>query len=390
MTIRNKFSSRASRMQPAAIRAIVARIQPDFVPFAAGKPAEHLFPLEEIYQQTGQLLEKYGGTALQYSGTAGFAPLREWIAKQAPPATADNVLIISGSQQGIDLMGKVFIDEGDKVVLSAPTYTAAISSLQVYGPAFISVGYDDEGFDPAELEKTLAEQAADIKFIYAIPNFMNPSGIAMTLERRKHLVGLARKHDLLIMEDDPYGQLRFAGEPLPNLYELAPERVVYAGTFSKVIAPGMRVGWLVGPSEIIPKLTIAKQTTDLQVGGYQQTLLYEVVQNIGFDAHIERVRSYYKRQCEVMLAEIEDHFPDVVTYTRPPGGMFIWCRLPEGFNATEILEQAMAHKVAYVPGEAFFANGQGQNCFRLSFSQATEVQIREGIAILGKLFTEIL
>ena len=377
-------------MQPAAIRAIVARIQPDFVPFAAGKPAEHLFPLEEIYQQTGQLLEKYGGSALQYSGTAGFGPLREWVAGNTPPATADNVLIISGSQQGIDLMGKVFVDEGDKVVLSAPTYTAAISSLQVYGPEFISVGYDNEGFDPAELEATLDQHAGEIKFIYAIPNFMNPSGIAMTLDRRRHLVELARKYDLLIMEDDPYGQLRFAGEPLPHLYELAPERVVYAGTFSKVIAPGMRVGWLVGPSEIIPKLTIAKQTTDLQVGGYQQTLLYEVVQNIGFDAHIEQVRSYYKRQCEVMLEEIEDRFPAAVAYTRPPGGMFIWCTLPEGHNTTDILEEAMKQKVAYVPGEAFFANGKGQNSFRLSFSQATEEQIREGIEVLGSLLAAIL
>lgn len=382
MSLADKFSKRAAAIQPAAIRKVVAQIKPDFIPFAAGKPAPHLFPLDAFYTQTGRLLETYGGAAMQYSGTAGFAPLREWVAEQIPPATADHICIVCGSQQVIDLVGKVMIDPGDRVIVSAPTYTAALTSLRVYEPEFVSVGYDTAGFEPSALEAALQN---GVKLLYAIPNFMNPSGVCMTLTRRHQLVELARRYDVAILEDDPYGALRFVGEPLPNLFELAPERVIYAGTFSKIVAPGLRVGWLVAPSDAIDKLTIAKQTTDLQTGTYQQILLHEIVQGLDFDEHIKTVRAYYRRQRDVMIAAMDKYFPAEVRYERPDGGMFIWVELPEQIDAAQLLKRALARKVAFVPGEAFFANGEGQNTLRLSYTLASEAQIEEGIKILGEL-----
>ena len=387
MALSDKFSKRAAHIQPAKIRNVMAQIKPDFIPFAAGKPAPSLFPLEAFYQQTGKVLETYGDDALQYSGTIGFEPLRSWIANRIPMATAEDVCIISGSQQAIELMGRVFLDPGDQVVVSAPTYTATMTSLQTYAPEFVSVSYDNEGFDPIALEQALAQHP---KLLYAIPNFMNPSGVSMSLARRHQLVELARKYDVPILEDDPYGELRFKGEPLPNLYELAPEQVVYAGTFSKIVAPGLRIGWIVAPPDTLPKLIAAKQGTDLQTGIYQQTLIYEIVKNIDFNQHIRRIRDYYQRQCEVMLECMQKYFPTSITYDPPAGGMFIWCTFPDGHNTEEILPKAMARKVAYIPGSAFYANNQGKNTLRLSFSLATEDEIREGIKILGEIFTEAI
>lgn len=387
MSLTEKFSRRATAIQPAAIRQVVAQIKPDFIPFAAGKPAPHLFPLEAFYQQTGHLLEKYGGEALQYSSTAGFAPLREWVAAQLPPAVADQICIVCGSQQVIDLVGRVLVDPGDRVIVSAPTYTAAITSLRVYEPEFVSVPYDQEGFEPAALEAALQKGA---KLLYAIPNFMNPSGVWMTVERRHHVVELARRYDVVILEDDPYGDLRFSGERRPNLFELAPERVIYAGTFSKIVAPGLRVGWLVAPTEAIEKLTIAKQTTDLQTGTYQQILLHEVVQGLDFAAHIQTVRDYYRQQRDVMIAAMDRYFPAEARYATPAGGMFVWVELPDHLDAGQILQQALARKVAFVPGAGFFANGAGHNTLRLSYTLASESQIYDGIKILGEILTAAL
>nr|MDJ0755063.1 PLP-dependent aminotransferase family protein [Ardenticatenaceae bacterium] len=317
----------------------------------------------------------------------GLEPLRAWIAERVPPAAADDVCIVCGSQQVIDLVGKVMLDPGDKVVVSAPTYTASITSLRVYEPEFISVPYDNEGFVPEALEDALRQRP---KLLYAIPNFMNPSGVRMTLERRQQLIELARRYDVPILEDDPYGELRFEGTPLPNLFELAPEQVIYGGTFSKIIAPGLRVGWIVAPADALPKLTVAKQTTDLQTGIYQQTLLYEIVSRMDMEEHIQRVRTYYRRQRDAMLEAMDAYFPAEIKYERPAGGMFIWCELPQGADAGELLQEALARKVAYIPGAAFFANADGQNTLRLSYTLASERQIRDGIQILGELFSDQL
>ncbi|MEM7111845.1 MAG: PLP-dependent aminotransferase family protein [Chloroflexota bacterium] len=387
MGISQNFAKRVGRMKPAAIRGILARMGPDCISLAAGKPAESLFPLETIYEKTGHMLEKNGPESMQYFSTTGFEPLREWVASRVPGAKASNVLPINGSQQAIDIMGKLFVDPGDKVAVSAPTYTAAFSTLDTYEAEFIAVDSDTDGMIPESVEAVL-QQAP--KFLYCIPNFMNPTGVCMTLERRQAIVDLARQYQVPILEDDPYGDLRFEGEPLPNLFELAPEQVIYAGTFSKILAPGFRVGWMISSDEVFNELMMTKQVSDLQVSTYAQMLLYEVVQGGFIEGQIERICAYYKKQRDTMLAAMDKHFPEGVTYERPSGGMFIWCELPEHLDATEIVADAIAADVAYVPGEPFFPPGQGKNTLRLSYSMASLEEIEVGIKRLGKVFKKAI
>lgn len=387
MSISQHLSQRARRFEPAAIRKVVARIKPDFISFTAGRPASALFPLEAIYEQTGHVLEKYGPEAMQYASTLGFQPLRQWLAQRTPPATASNVLLINGSQQAIDLVGRIFLEPGDKVIVSAPTYTTALSTLSVYEVEFLGVAGDENGMLPDQLEAALQQSP---KLIYAIPNFMNPSGVSMSLERRQALVKLAEQYDVPILEDDPYGELRFEGEPLPNLFELAPDRVLYAGTFSKIVAPGFRIGWMVVPDEIFEPLMIAKQSTDLQASTYAQMLLYEFVTSRSMDDHFDRIRAYYRQQRDWMIGAMREYLPTAVKFHTPAGGMFCWCELPNGLNAEDLLEEALAAKVAYVPGGSFFPNGEGQNTLRLSFSEASQADIEEGIKRLGEIFAKAI
>lgn len=387
MGISQHFATRVARMKPAAIRGILAQMGPDCISLAAGKPAESLFPLEAVYEKTGNVLEKYGPESMQYFSTTGFEPLREWVASRVPGAKASNVLPISGSQQAIDIMGKLFVDPGDKVAVSAPTYTAVFSTLDTYQPDFIAVASDKDGMIPESVEAALQQSP---KFLYCIPNFMNPTGVCMTLERRQQIVALAQKYNIPILEDDPYGELRFEGEPLPNLFELAPEHVIYAGTFSKILAPGFRVGWMVGSDEVFEQLMITKQVGDLQVSTYTQMLLYEVVGNGFIEGQIGRICAYYKKQRDTMLAAMEKHFPPEVRYERPSGGMFIWCELPKHLDTAEIVEAAIEADVAYVPGAPFFPNGEGKNTLRLSFSMASLAEIETGIERLGEVFAEAI
>lgn len=385
MNFSDRFSNAANRMRPSSIRSVFYRMKPGSISFAGGMPAYSTFPVEHIKAMTSTMLDKYGPESMQYAGTEGFQPLREWVASQMAHAKAENVQIISGSQQAISLMGNVFINPGDKIAISAPTYTAALSSFAPFGPEFIDIECDDDGMLPESVEAALAQSP---KFIYCIPNFMNPTGVDMSLERRHAVVELAAKYDVPILEDDPYGELRFAGEPKPKLYELAPDRVIYGGTFSKILAPGFRVGWLVAPLEARERLTLAKQVTDLQVSTYTQRLLYEAVQDGFIDSQIERVRSYYYQQRNLMIEAIDQYFPEEVTYTAPAGGMFVWCQLPEYLDAAEVLEDALDALVAYVPGAPFYPNDGGHNTLRMSFSLATPDEIDEGLQRLGKVFTK--
>ncbi len=387
MNFNNHFSSASNRMRPSSIRSVFYRMKPGSVSFAGGMPAYSTFPVDHIKATTSVMLDKYGPESMQYAGTEGFQPLREWVASQMDHANADNVQIISGSQQAISLMGNVFINPGDKIALSAPTYTAALSSLAPFGPQFIDIECDDEGMLPKSVESALAQSP---KFIYCIPNFMNPTGVDMSLERRQALVELAAKYDVPILEDNPYGELRFVGEPKPHLYELAPDRVIYGGTFSKILAPGFRVGWLIAPMEARERMTLAKQATDLQVSTYTQRLLYEAIQDGFIESQIESVRSYYYQQRNLMVEAIDQHFPKEVTFTAPAGGMFVWCQLPEHLDAAEVLEKALDAFVAYVPGAPFYPNEGGHNTLRMSFSLATPDEIDEGIQRLGKVFHEVV
>lgn len=387
MNFSDRFSNASNRMRPSSIRSVFYRMKPGSISFAGGMPAYSTFPVEHVKAMTSTMLDKYGPESMQYAGTEGFLPLREWISSQMAHAEAENVQIISGSQQVISLMGNVFINPGDKIAISAPTYTAALSSLAPFGPIFLDIECDDDGMLPESVEAALAQSP---KFIYCIPNFMNPTGVDMSLERRHALVELAEKYDVPILEDDPYGELRFTGEPKPKLYELAPDRVIYGGTFSKILAPGFRVGWLVAPLEARERLTLAKQVTDLQVSTYTQRLLYEAVQDGFIDSQIERVRSYYYQQRNLMIEAIDQYFPREVTYTPPAGGMFVWCQLPGYLDAAEVLEDALEAHVAYVPGAPFFPNDGGHNTLRMSFSLATPDEIDEGLQRLGKVFAEAI
>ena len=388
MGISHQFSERVQFLKLGAIRAIGKRATgPDFISFVAGQPAPAMFPTEAIKAQSTQVLEKYGPQALQYGPTEGFLPLREIIAEGMPAANAEDVLIISGSQQAIDLAGKLFLDPGDKLVLAAPTYSGALSTFNTYGVEYLGVTCDQEGMLPEALEAALRQSP---QLIYCIPNFMNPTGVDMSLDRRRTVVELAQKYGVPILEDDPYGALRFEGEPLPSLFELAPKQVMYAGTYSKILVPGLRLAWIVAKPEIMQPLIVAKQTTDLQSATFTQRLVYELSQNDFMTEQIDRTRAYYHQQRNHMLEAVDYYFPQEVTYTPPAGGLFLWCELPEELDTTIILEEAIKEKVAYMPGTYFFPNGGGQNTLRLSYSVTPKVDIGVGIKKLSEVFSQTL
>jgi 2-aminoadipate transaminase len=380
----DSFARRTRNMKPSAIREILKLTQrSQVISFAGGLPAPGLFPVTRLREAADTVLEKYGSEALQYSTTEGHPPLRDWIASRFRGVTAENVQIISGSQQGLDLIAKVFLDPGDKVVVAAPTYMGALRAFDAYEVQYLSVATDEEGVVPDALEKALERSP---KLIYVIPNFDNPTGITMSLRRREALVGLAREYGVPIYEDDPYGELRFEGEPLPHLYDLAPDVVIYAGTFSKIMVPGFRLAWLVADPQVLTPLVRAKQAADLHTASYTQMIAFEVSKDGFMAGQVARTRAYYKSQRDLMLTALDRHFPDFVGWTRPKGGMFLWCTLSEGMNATEIAYDAAREGVAYVPGETFYANGAALNTLRLSYSVATPEQISEGIGSLGRLF----
>ncbi|MFC4426486.1 PLP-dependent aminotransferase family protein [Deinococcus navajonensis] len=395
-----RLSRRAQTMNASAIREILkVTQQPDVISFAGGLPAPELFPIEEVRRAADTVLTRHGAAALQYSTTEGYLPLREWIAaRHGIPAR--NVQIVTGSQQGLDLLGKVLIDEGDTVLVEAPTYLGALQSFQPYLPRYAQIPTDEGGIDVQALEAVLREQAAQgrpAKLLYAIPNFQNPTGRTLSLERRQALVELTARHGVLVIEDDPYGELRFSGEPVPSLYELGlalaggdPDHnhVIYSSSFSKTLVPGLRDAWVQAASPVIAKLIQAKQGSDLHTPTLNQMLVTELLPVL--PRQIETVKRAYGARAQRMMAQIETHFPAGVDFTRPQGGMFLWVTLPVGLNTTALLPHAVAHKVAYVPGSPFFALGGGENTLRLSYSSATDTQIDVGMAALGAVLKEAL
>jgi len=383
------FATRTRNMKPSAIREILKLTQrSDVISFAGGLPAPHLFPTERLRAAADAVLAERGAEALQYGPTEGYAPLRAWVAAQlgaggAKGVTAQHVQIVSGSQQGLDLLGKIFLDPSDTLLVAAPTYMGALRAFDAYEPRYLSVPTDAEGMLPDALEAALKTRP---KLVYVIPNFDNPAGVTTSLPRRKLLVELAARYGVPILEDNPYGELRFTGDALPNLYTLAPEGVVYCGTFSKIMVPGFRLAWVVAPPEVLALVTRAKQAADLHTATYTQMIAFEVTQDGFMDAQIDKVRTYYKGQRDLMLAALTAHMPEGVAWTRPDGGMFLWCTLPKGMNATEIAYEAVSEGVAYVPGETFYTDGTGLNTLRLSYSVATAAEIESGIAKLGRIF----
>ena len=380
------FASRVSYIKPSTIREILKLTQKsDIISFAGGLPAPNLFPVERLKEASAQVLEKQGSQALQYGTTEGYTPLREWLSSRIPGTTVDNIQIVSGSQQGLDLIAKVLLNPGDKVLVTAPTYMGALRAFDAYEVDYVTVDVDEEGMIGASLELALKQKP---KMIYAIPNFDHPTGITLSLERRQMLVEMARKYQVPIYEDDPYCELRFEGEALPSLYELAPERVIYGGTFSKIVVPGFRLGWLVADPELLVVVARAKQAADLHTATFTQMIAYELSKDGFMDEQILKVRAYYKNQRELMLKALEKNFPEDCHWTRPKGGMFLWVTLAQGVDSIKMLRAAVEQRVAYVPGEPFYAKGGGANTFRLSYSIATPAQIDEGMSNLGKVIRE--
>ena len=379
------FADRMTKVHKSFIREILKVTQdPSIISFAGGLPNPASFPVREIAEAAAAVLADNGSSALQYSTTEGYQPLREYVAKRYARrglnVDSDDVMIISGSQQGIDLAGKVFIDKGDRVLVEKPTYLATLQAFGLYQPEFRSIPLLDDGPDTAAMGQEL--ETDDIKLFYAVPNFQNPTGITYSLKKRKEVASLLNERGTAFVEDDPYGDIRYMGEDLPPVKKFA-EHAVLLGSFSKIVSPGMRLGWLVAPPEIMEKIVIAKQATDLHTNIFTQRVVYQYLTVNDVDAHIEKIRVMYRRQRDVMISAIEQHFPGGIQYTKPEGGMFLWATLPEGVSSLELFDLAIKEKVAFVPGQAFFADGSGENTMRLNYTNSDEEAIEQGIARLG-------
>lgn len=390
-----RYADRMNNIKASEIRELLKLTQrPEVISFAGGLPAPELFPIEEMKKAAIKVLDQKGAAALQYGPTEGYNPLREKIAKRMAKvkvnATIDNILITSGSQQGLDFVARVFINPGDVVICESPTYLGAINAFKAYEPRFVEVATDDEGMILEDLEKALKENE-NAKFIYVIPDFQNPTGKTWSLERRKGLVELANKYNVAVVEDNPYGELRFEGEILPSLQYFDTEgRVIFLGTFSKILTPGVRLGWICAHPEVLSKFIMVKQGADLQSATTAQMEVDQLLEDYDIEEHIEKIKAVYKKRKDLMIKTMEEEFPEGVTWTNPQGGLFTWVVLPEHLNAREIAVKALEKDVAYVPGGAFFPNGGHENTFRMNYSNMPEDKIVEGIKRLGEVLREVV
>lgn len=391
-----KLARRMAGLKASEIREILKITQrPEVISFAGGLPAPELFPIEAIKRVSQLVLDESGATALQYTTTEGFEPLRAWVAKRmnarlGTSFDADNILITSGSQQALDFAGKMFLDEGDVVLCESPTYLAAITAFRAYGCEFVEIPTDDHGMDMAALEQTL-KATPRAKMIYAIPDFQNPTGRTWSLERRKALAELSAKYGIPVVEDNPYGELRFEGEFLPSIKSFDPDNgVLCTGTFSKIFCPGYRIAWVAGDKELIRKFVMIKQGADLQCNTLAQMEIARYLELYDIDEHIATIREVYKKRCQLMVDGMTTEFPKSVKFTRPQGGLFAWVELPENVSARDVLTKSLDKLVAFVPGGAFFPNGGHENTLRLNFSNMTEERITEGIKRLGEVLREYI
>ena len=395
-----RFAQRTQRIRASVIRELLKLTEkPDIISFGGGLPAPDVFPVEEVRAATDRVLTEHGTTALQYTTTEGYRPLRELLVRHMTRYGVDvgpeNVLVTSGSQQALDLVGKLLINPGDRVLTEEPTYLGALQAFNAYQADYLPVPIDDEGLDLDALEKQLR---AGPKFLYVLPNFQNPGGVTLSLARRRRVVERAAHYGIPIVEDDPYGQLRYEGEHLPPLVKIDAElhgctrgdraftgNVLYMSTLSKTLAPGLRIAWVVAPETVITKLVQIKQGADLHTSTFCQYVAYEVARGGFLDQHVRRIRAVYGERREAMLSALARHFPRDVRWTRPQGGLFLWVTLPKGFDTTALLEEAIRERVAFVPGAAFYPCGGGEESMRLNFSYAPPDVIEEGISRLAKV-----
>ncbi|MEA3336214.1 MAG: PLP-dependent aminotransferase family protein [Chloroflexota bacterium] len=403
-----RYALRTEGMGSSVIRELLKLTElADVISFAGGLPAPELFPVERFRQAADKVLREHGPKALQYSATEGYLPLRRFVvdrmSRYGIKAREDNVLITSGSQQALDLIGKLLVNPGDKILTENPTYLGALQAWRSYQARYVTVPVDQLGMRTDLLADALR---AGPKFMYVLPNFQNPSGVTLALERRLQLVRMADDHGIPIVEDDPYGQLRYSGDHIPPLVVLDYDHlegravngqgffagnVIYTSTFSKTLAPGLRLGWIVAPVDVVQRCVQVKQGMDLHTSTFNQIIAFEVARDGFLDEHVSKIREVYAFRRDVMLEAMEGYFPEEVTWTKPDGGLFLWVQLPDGLDAAELLEDAVGrHRVAFVPGSAFDPGDKGNNTMRLNFSNAQPDQIEQGIRRLGTVLKEHL
>ena len=386
------FAARMARVRPSAIRELLQLgDNPNVISFGGGYPDANLFPYEELCAVAETALIRDGASSLQYTSSNGTPLLRGLIAQrmtdQGTPTSADDVLITHGGQQGLDLVAKLYLDSGDVIITENPTFLGAMIAFNPYEPQYVGIEMDDDGMDMNALEHAL-KHTANVKFIYTVPDFHNPTGVTMSLERRQQLIALANQYNVMIIEDTPYREIRFAGEPLPTLKSLDTEgRVIYVGTFSKILAPGLRIGWTVATPAITRQLVLLKLAADTQNSTLNMNIATLFMQEYDIEAHIATLRTQYHRKCTVMLQTMQETFPDTVRWTTPTGGLFTWVTFAEGFDATAFMRDQLLPKanVAYVPGEPFFAANPQKNHARVNFSSQSEARIIQGISAMGQL-----
>jgi len=386
-----RISPHMLELKSSIIREILKfSSQPGVISFAGGLPAPELFPVEEMKEVTSYVLDTFGPTCLQYSVSRGILPLREDLAARAVlrgvATKPDNILICSGAQQAIEVIGRTFIEPGDYILTENPTYVGALQAFNISQARYAPVEMDKEGM--------IMDQVADMiekykpKLVYTITNFQNPTGITMSLKRREQLVDICSKYNIPIVDDNPYGQIRFDGEEVRDIKAIGGDQVISLSTFSKILAPGLRIGWMNGPEDMIAIFEKVKQCTDLHTSTFSQYLCSEFIRQDRLDRQIARIKPDYRQKRDTMLKAMRDAFPEGIKWTEPEGGLFLWVELPKHMSAKDLLPKAIELKVAYVYGQPFFPNGEGANTLRLNFSNATLEGIVEGITRLGKLFTE--
>ena len=392
-----QFSDRVLSLKPSAIREIFKYASdPSVISLSAGNPAPEAFPVKEVSEISARILSERPIDALQYSITEGYAPLRDYLSSYMKSIHGvgrdfDNILITSGAQQVMDLATKSLCNEGDVVICEAPSFIGSLNTFRSYNCRLRGIPMESDGMDLAELEKALQEET-NVRFIYTIPNFQNPSGITMSWEKRRRLYALAKKYGVLILEDNPYGDLRFYGEHIEAVKSLDEEGlVIYAGTFSKVISPGMRVGYAIAPREILQKMIVCKQGEDVHTNIWSQIVCHELMTKYDFDAQLKRLREVYLKKSAIATAALDKYLAPEVTYNPIEGGLFLWCTLPDGIDMIDFCSQAVGRKVCVVPGNAFLTN-ENDPCqsFRINFSTPTDIQLLKGIQILGGLARDII
>ncbi|MCI6007400.1 MAG: PLP-dependent aminotransferase family protein [Ruminococcus sp.] len=390
------FSDRVNSLKPSAIREIFKyAADPEVVSLSAGNPAPDAFPAKEIAEISADLLNRHPVDALQYGLTEGYTPLRDYLKKYMKDkygigSENDQLIITSGAQQVMDLAAKSLCNEGDVVICEAPSFIGSLNSFRSYNAKLVGVPVESDGINTEILEEKLKTEK-NVRFIYVIPNFQNPSGVTMSLEKRKKVYALAKKYGVMILEDNPYGELRYFGENVPAIKSLDTDGIVmYAGSFSKVISPGMRVGWCVAPNPVIQKMVVCKQGQDVHTNMWSQIVIHEYVTKYDFEAHLNYLRELYRKKAQFMMDLLDEHLAPYITYDKIDGGLFIMCKLPDNINMLDFCKEAVKRKVCVVPGNAFLTD-ENEEChtFRVNFSTPTDQQLEKGVKILGQLIKEL-